>query len=436
MRILWISLLFFLIECEGKPKKHSKDILDDVDFSFEELEDIKTPYSRRKKTWIWDPSSDLCQVLKCRKSERCLLEDELTAACVDSSEIKENGDVIVPKSKSPIKKKHHNSKFLLSGEPTWAELKDCTPCPVIKPDYICGSDNNTYSSQCRLDYYNCIHDTHIAVDCHGFCPCKEKINKFEIGRRQNEKKKKSSSMTSYSPSLKELSVQLMRVNEELDEISSNSVLQKDNKKKGCSKEDLSVLGDRMIDWFNVVMSSAKKERAAKRNRKSKVYFPSNCPIEVQWMLGHLDSNGDGQLSLKELYSLEHDKYEPCIKPLLDECDTDKDMFLTGMEWCSCFKKARRPCLAMKKKISPGLLGAYKPSCDSEGFFKEIQCHSAVGLCWCVDKHGVEKTGTRTRGKPHCSGKKPRTKLEKVDSDDDVDDTYDFEGSADDENVDP
>ena len=41
------------------------------------------------------------------------------------------------------------------------------------------------------------------------------------------------------------------------------------------------------------------------------------------MLGHLDSNGDGQLSLKELYSLEHDKYEPCIKPLLDECDTDK-----------------------------------------------------------------------------------------------------------------
>lgn len=46
-------------------------------------------------------------------------------------------------------------------------------------------------------------------------------------------------------------------------------------------------------------------------------------------------------------------------------------------------------------------GAYSPDCDEQGFYKSTQCHSSVGLCWCVDKHGVEFANTRTRGKPDC-----------------------------------
>ncbi|KAJ8957273.1 hypothetical protein NQ318_007837 [Aromia moschata] len=53
-------------------------------------------------------------------------------------------------------------------------LGPCKPCPVVKPIFLCGSDNRTYSSLCRLDYHNCIHHTSIKVDCKGFCPCKGK----------------------------------------------------------------------------------------------------------------------------------------------------------------------------------------------------------------------------------------------------------------------
>lgn len=43
---------------------------------------------------------------------------------------------------------------------------------MVKPTFLCGSDNRTYSSLCRLDYHNCIHATAIKVACKGFCPCK------------------------------------------------------------------------------------------------------------------------------------------------------------------------------------------------------------------------------------------------------------------------
>jgi len=53
------------------------------------------------------------------------------------------------------------------------------------------------------------------------------------------------------------------------------------------------------------------------------HFPIGCQSEVRWMFGHLDSDSDGRLSLSELYGLEHDQNEPCLKPFLDGCDTDR-----------------------------------------------------------------------------------------------------------------
>lgn len=46
------------------------------------------------------------------------------------------------------------------------------------------------------------------------------------------------------------------------------------------------------------------------------------------MYQHLDLDSDGKLSLQELYDLEHDKNEMCIKPFLDTCDTDGYVFIT------------------------------------------------------------------------------------------------------------
>jgi len=58
------------------------------------------------------------------------------------------------------------------------------------------------------------------------------------------------------------------------------------------------------------------------------------------MFSHLNTdeedNDDGLLSLHELYDLEHDRNEKCIKPFLDKCDGDKDIFISPKEWCNCF----------------------------------------------------------------------------------------------------
>lgn len=61
--------------------------------------------------------------------------------------------------------------------------------------------------------------------------------------------------------------------------------------------------------------------------------------EVRWMFEYLDKNSDGRLSLKELYYLEHDEHEHCIKPFLDKCDFNRDIFLHPYEWCKCFDKS-------------------------------------------------------------------------------------------------
>ncbi len=52
-------------------------------------------------------------------------------------------------------------------------------------------------------------------------------------------------------------------------------------------------------------------------------FPKGCKPEVGWMFKHLDMDADGQLTLQELYDLEHDQNEHCIKPFLDICDTNR-----------------------------------------------------------------------------------------------------------------
>lgn len=43
------------------------------------------------------------------------------------------------------------------------------------------------------------------------------------------------------------------------------------------------------------------------------------------MFGYLDTNGDGRLSLRELYELEHNERENCLKPFLDKCDVDRSV---------------------------------------------------------------------------------------------------------------
>ena len=46
-------------------------------------------------------------------------------------------------------------------------------------------------------------------------------------------------------------------------------------------------------------------------------------------------------------------------------------------------------------VKKGLLGADAPECNSDGTYKQKQCHSSSGYCWCVDsKTGNVIDGTK------------------------------------------
>ncbi|XP_049425849.1 nidogen-2 isoform X2 [Epinephelus fuscoguttatus] len=42
-----------------------------------------------------------------------------------------------------------------------------------------------------------------------------------------------------------------------------------------------------------------------------------------------------------------------------------------------------------------IVGAYVPQCDDDGHYTPLQCHGSTGHCWCVDRRGQERAGTRT-----------------------------------------
>lgn len=46
-------------------------------------------------------------------------------------------------------------------------------------------------------------------------------------------------------------------------------------------------------------------------------------------------------------------------------------------------------------------GKFVPTCQPDGGYNVVQCDMSVGVCWCVDKNGIEKQGTRTTGMPSC-----------------------------------
>lgn len=78
------------------------------------------------------------------------------------------------------------------------------------------------------------------------------------------------------------------------------------------------------------------------------------------MFGHLDVNNDGTLTMSELYDLEHDQNERCIKPFIDTCDLDNDSSLSPREWCRCFEKTDRPCAAVRRRIKLDMYAKGEP----------------------------------------------------------------------------
>ena len=109
----------------------------------------------------------------------------------------------------------------------------------------------------------------------------------------------------------------------------------------CSDDTFKSMGNRLLDWFSVLMGQPNYKKSTQSKGFSSgpwcrrvlyvtvlfgifaVSFSSSCAKEVAWMFGYLDSDQDAQLSMAELYALEHNEREHCLKPFIDQCDDNR-----------------------------------------------------------------------------------------------------------------
>lgn len=466
------------------------------DFEFDEAGTTPQP-SSGVKTWLLDPDNELCKLLRCGAAEVCLLQDRYTAVCVSRAEVARSGDKVVPFNKmAAVDLKSFQSMNLSEddeddymddtdeedddedyysdtgseGGETEAEAEDkdssaeespmndapasplldrqpfasskqCGGCPLSRPVFLCGSDNRTYSSTCRLHFHNCIHSASVAIACKGFCPCNEHKSprrpksplngKGRSGQRKQDALLRNTiphgpdrpPLSFLSKHAKTARAKAATHGDSMNKSKKNSIWAPNE----CGGESLTLMGNRILDWFSVIMADSSK--TSRRNKA-----PRWCKREVAWMLGHLDTDGSGLLERPELYRLQHQDRERCMRPFFDRCDLDRDGLLSAREWCKCFDQSERPCAALRS-ASLGQ-GSYIPECDSEGWYRAVQCRAA--LCWCVDRHGAELPFTRTHGTPDCgtaaltdvtANKKSTKAMLRIDDEDEKEATL-LEGSAD------
>ena len=65
------------------------------------------------------------------------------------------------------------------------------------------------------------------------------------------------------------------------------------------------------------------------------------------------------------------------------------------------KPCRRHLNRVESIIFPSKFRPFIPLCDSNGYYLPLQCHQSSGYCWCVNKNGNMKSGTRTKGPIDC-----------------------------------
>ncbi|KAG2455762.1 TICN1 protein, partial [Polypterus senegalus] len=180
----------------------------------------------------------------------------------------------------------------------------------------------------------------------------------------------------------------------------------------CTDQDLKNLASRLKDWFGALHQDANRDlKATVSSDSTQGRFDTSilpiCKDSLGWMFNKLDMNYDLLLDQTELSAIYLDKYEHCMKPLFNSCDSFKDGKLSNNEWCYCFQKPDGlPCQNEMNRIQnqsrrKALVGVFVPRCNEEGYYKPTQCHGSTGQCWCVDKYGNEIAGSRKQGNPTC-----------------------------------
>ncbi|RXN21745.1 testican-2-like isoform X2 [Labeo rohita] len=321
-------------------------------------------YSRKIKHWnrfrdddyirSWDESQgsnenvdttkDPCQKVKCSRHKVCVAQGYQRAVCVNR------------------KKLEHRLKQQVIRQ---QQESNCKPCPVSSSGPVCGSDGHNYASQCKLEQQACLTGKELKVRCAGLCPC----------------------TATAAPST-----------------------DADSKHESCTGQDLADLGDRLRDWFQLLQGNGKQNSTGNPVASSASIVDrtlvATCKDSIGWMFSKLDTNSDLYLDQAELSAINLDKYEVCIRPFFNSCDSYRDGKVSTAEWCLCFWREKPPCLAELERIqvqegAKKKPDTYIPSCDEDGFYRRLQCDKSRGECWCVDQHGGELMGSRIHGNPDC-----------------------------------
>ncbi|XP_077351856.1 testican-2 [Festucalex cinctus] len=292
-----------------------------------------------------DTTKDPCQKVKCSRHKVCIAQGYQRAVCINRKKLEH-------RLKQPA---------LRSSD------GNCQPCPISSTGPVCGSDGHNYASRCKLEQQACLTGKELTLKCSGLCPC-----------------------STAAPAAKP-----------------------ESKRESCTGQDLADLGERLRDWFQLLQNNAKQNNNSKPGAKSATAntasvldrsLVASCKDSVGWMFSKLDTNGDLYLDQAELAAINLDKYEICIRPFFNSCDSYKDGKVSTAEWCLCFWREKPPCLAELERIQvldggKRKFGRFIPNCDEDGFYRKLQCDR--GECWCVDQYGGEVAGSRIRGKPDC-----------------------------------
>ncbi|XP_061546003.1 testican-2 [Phycodurus eques] len=292
-----------------------------------------------------DTTKDPCQKVKCSRHKVCMAQGYQRAVCINRKKLEH-------RLKQPA---------LRSSD------GNCQPCPISSTGPVCGSDGHNYASRCKLEQQACLTGKELTLKCSGLCPCSTAV-----------------------PAAKQ-----------------------ESKRESCTGQDLADLGERLRDWFQLLQSNAKQNNNSKPGAKSTTAntatvldrsLVASCKDSVGWMFSKLDTNNDLYLDQAELAAINLDKYEICIRPFFNSCDSYKDGKVSTAEWCLCFWREKPPCLAELERIQvldggKRKFGRFIPYCDEDGFYRKLQCDR--GECWCVDQYGGEVAGSRIRGKPDC-----------------------------------
>ncbi|XP_063619688.1 LOW QUALITY PROTEIN: proteoglycan Cow [Cydia splendana] len=332
----------------------------DQDFEFDD--DVEGA-ARRPRRYLYDPNSPLCRALVCARREQCVLRDERTALCADRARLLRNGDVVVNADSEAAREDDvfYESSAPAGGGGGSGGDQRCVGCgSVPRAQFLCGSDNRTYSSLCRLDLHNCVRRPAppVALACRGFCPCRRRAldssEHDEWHRRGRRRGRRPAAAAAARDPAMPAPAPARRRERPAPPVAAPDA-------DGCAPDKMA---DRLLDWFSVLMDEAGESPPDRHG------FPRDCKPETRWMFAHLDTDGDGMLSSTELYALRHDSRERCLRPFLSGCGAGAGL-VPRAGWCGCLRRAARPCLALARAHAARAAGGYVPACDAAGYYPQV-----------------------------------------------------------------